>query len=164
LFIEIAKEIISRKPHTRFLWIGGTMDKKFEKECLDKTKSNSLENEIIWLGDVGEDYFNYLNCADGFVLTSVKESFSMVTVEALLLGLPIVTQNCGGVIEILRADIGAIVEEKNNPVLMANEMIKFMDGTYKVDKPKQIERAKEFDSAKTGKHWDDILERYFNRI
>jgi len=164
LFIEIAKEILSRKPNTRFLWIGGTTDKKFEKECLDRTKSNSLDKNIIWLGDVDEDYYNYFNCADGFVLTSVKESFSMVTVEALLLGLPIVTQNCGGVTEILRADIGKIVEEKNNSVLMANEMIKFMEGTYKVDKAKQIERAKEFDSAKIGKHWNDILERYYNRI
>ncbi len=163
LFIDIANEIIKRKANVKFLWIGGTTDKKFEKECFNKSKSNSLENKIIWLGDVGEDYYNYLNCADGFILTSIKESFSMVTVEALLLGLPIVTQNCGGVTEILRADIGKIVEEKNNSVLMANEMIKFMEGTYKVDKAKQIERAKEFDSVKIGKQWNNILERYFSK-
>ena len=46
---------------------------------------------------------------------------------------------------------------------MANEMIKFMEGTYKVDKEKQKIRAKEFDAEKVGKHWNEILERYFNR-
>ena len=38
-----------------------------------------------------------------------------------------------------------------------------MEGTYKVDKAKQIERAKEFDSVKIGKQWNNILERYFSK-
>ncbi len=163
LFIEIAVEMLKRKPNTRFLWIGGTTDKEFEMECLNRATANSVSDKIIWSGDVGEDYYSYFNCADGFVLTSVKESFSMVTVEALLYGLPVVTQNCGGVSEILGMDIGKIVDSKNNSVLMANEMIKFMEGTYKVDKEKQKIRAKEFDAEKVGKHWNEILERYFNR-
>ena len=157
LFIEIAKVILQQKKNAMFLWLGGTANQRFQEECEDKTNVNSLAGKLIWAGDVAEDYMSYFNCADGFVLTSIKESFSLVTVEALLLGLPVVTQNCGGVVEILRDDIGKVVEEKNNAEKMAAEMIKFMDGTYSVDKPKQLLRAKEFDVAVISKQWNEIL-------
>ena len=49
------------------------------------------------------------------------------------------------------------MEEKNNAEKMAAEMIKFMDGTYTVDKPKQLLRAKEFDVAVICKQWNEIL-------
>ncbi len=160
LFIEIAKELLKKKNNVKFLWIGGTANKSFEKQCINETDSALLKEKIIWLGDVADEYYRYFSSADGFVLTSNKESFSLVTVEALLLGLPIVTQNCGGVLEILKNDIGKIVEKKNNAVLMATEMIHFMDGVYIVDKTKQLERAKEFDSATIAQHWNGILERY----
>ncbi len=163
LFIDIAGEILKTKSNVKFMWIGGTVDTSFEKLCKDKTVEGKLSDSVIWLGDVAEEYYGYMNCADGFVLTSEKESFSLVTVEALLLGLPVVTQNCGGVKEILQNDIGKIVEEKNDVVRMAVEMMKFMGGEYKVDKEKQTERAKQFDSVAIGKHWNDILERYFNK-
>ena len=157
LFIEIAKVIIQQKKNAMFLWLGGTANQRFQEECEGKTNVNLLAGKIIWAGDAAEDYMSYFNCADGFVLTSIKESFSLVTVEALLLGLPVVTQNCGGVVEILRDDIGKVVVEKNNAEKMAAEMIKFMDGTYSVDKPKQLLRAKEFDVAVVCKQWNEIL-------
>jgi glycosyltransferase involved in cell wall biosynthesis len=160
LFVEIASIIIKSKPDTTFLWIGGTINSHFEKACKELADEHHVSNNIIWAGDVAEKYHEYFNCADGFVLTSEKESFSMVTVEALLYGLPVVTQNCGGVIEILKNDIGKIVREKNDASRMAAEMICFMDGIYKVDKEKQILRASEFDTSIISKRWNDILAKY----
>jgi hypothetical protein len=43
---------------------------------------------------------------------------------------------------------------------MVNEMISFMNGIYKVDKEKQIMRAREFDVSVISKRWNEILEKY----
>ncbi len=122
LFIEVAHEIIHTHPDVMFIWIGGANLKSFEISCKQKAASLNLSGKISWITNPGSDYLNYFNCANGFVLTSKKESFSLVTLEALLLGLPVVAQDCGGVKEILQNDIGKIVEEKENPKKMANEM------------------------------------------
>ena len=112
------------------------------------------------MDSVGEEYQNYFNCADGFILTSKKESFSLVTVEALLLGLPVVTHDCGGVREILKEDIGVIVKEKNNVTQFAEAMVHFMDNSHAHDKAKGIARAQEFDISIWSQKWNAILDNY----
>ena len=161
LFIDIAVEFLNSNPLTKFMWIGGTNDSEFEKICKEKAKQMGVAQNIIWLGDAGSDYYNYFNCADGFVLTSIKESFSIVTLEAMLLKLPIVAQNCIGVKEVLGEDVGEIIEEINNPKLMVLAMKGFMNKTLEVDGKAQIKRAKSFDIAIWGAKWNSILENYF---
>ena len=161
LFTEIAKEIITTHPNSIFIWIGGANINAFEILCKQTAVSLNLSDKIIWITNPGSDYLNYFNCANGFVLTSKKESFSLATLEAILLGLPVVAQDCDGVREILQNDIGKIVEERENPKRMADEMRKYMDGTYKTDIEKGRERAKEFDISIWSKKWSEILNDYF---
>ncbi len=162
LFIEIAAEIIKTSPNTMFLWIGGVNNTAFEESRRNKIDKLGLTNKIIWLGQQNADYYNYFNCADGFVLTSEKESFSLVTLEALLLGLPIVVQDCGGVKEILGNDIGKIIEQNNSVILMAKAMIDYMTGEVKNDVKKGEERAAEFDIRIWAKKWNAILLNFLN--
>lgn len=160
LFIDIACELIKTKPNTVFLWIGGTADVEFSNQCKNKAKQKKVTDNIIWIDSVGEEYQNYFNCADGFILTSKKESFSIVTLEALLLGLPIVTHDCGGVKEILRDDVGTIVKEKNSVSQFTEAMILYMNNTSLHNKSKGIERAREFDIEIWSKKWNTILDNY----
>jgi glycosyltransferase involved in cell wall biosynthesis len=160
LFIEIAAEVCKSQPNTLFMWIGSTPEMAIMESCQKKTNELSLTNKIIWQTNDPDNYYNYFNCADGFVLTSIKESFSLVTIEALILELPIVAQNCGGVKEILGNDIGTIVEEINNPKKMAEEIIKFMSGLHIIDIEKGKQRAYEFDIVKGAKKWNNILINY----
>lgn len=157
LFLEVAFEIVKKYPNTRFMWIGNAADRSLKNLCEIKTEDLKLSENIIWMHNSKLDYYNYFNCADGFVLTSIKESFSLVTLEALLLELPIVAQGCEGVKEILRNDIGKIIDEKNNVKKISEEMIKYMEGEYLVDKEKGRERAKEFDISIWSKKWNQIL-------
>jgi glycosyltransferase involved in cell wall biosynthesis len=161
LFIDIAKEVLKTHPNALFMWIGGASIKEFELDCKQKAASLNLSDKIIWITEPGDNYLNYFKCADGFVLTSKRESFSLVTIEALLLELPVVANNCVGVTEILRKDVGKIVEEESNTKEMANEMLKFMNGTYILDVEKGKQRAKEFDIKIWSKKWNEILNDYF---
>ena len=164
LFIEIANELAKLNPNILFIWIGQIQNRELEKICNQKVSSLGLNNKIKWIFNAGSDYYNYFNCADGFVLTSKKESFSLVTIEALLFSLPIVAQDCEGVKEILQQDIGKIVKQKNDAEVMANEMLKFMNGEYIVNKELQTQRACEFDISIWATKWNNILLDYFQEL
>jgi glycosyltransferase involved in cell wall biosynthesis len=160
LFIDIAFELLKVKPGARFLWIGGANDQAYADSMKNIAAHKNISDRIIWIDSAGDEYLNYFHCADGFVLTSKKESFSIVTVEALLLGLPVVTHDCGGVKEILREDIGTIVPEKNAVDQFVRAMIFYMDDRSLHHKSKGIERAKEFDIEIWSKKWNTILDNY----
>lgn len=162
LFINIACELLKTQPNTVFLWIGATTDKVYANQCKTKASQKNVADKIIWIDSVGEEYQHYFNCADGFVLTSKKESFSIVTLEALLLGLPIVTHDCGGVKEILREDVGTIVKEKNNVSQFVETMSSHMNDLILHNKVKGIERAQEFDIKIWSKKWNTILDNYID--
>ena len=162
LFIDIASELLKKQPNTVFLWIGGTADKQYASQCQTKALQKNISNKIIWIDSTGDEYQNYFSCADGFVLTSKKESFSIVTLEALLFGLPVVTHDCGGVKEILKEDIGTIVSDKNNVNQFVDAMNSYMNDKSLHNKIRGIERAQEFDIEIWSKKWNTILDKYID--
>lgn len=162
LFIDIAFEIVKTAPNTLFMWIG-VKENELLQECKERVSQLGLSEKIRWIEHVGSDYFSYFNCADGFVLTSIKESFPLVSLEALCLELPIVSQDCGGIREILKDDLGQIIYKMNAPDLMAEAMIKYMSGELKHDVEKGKQRASEYDINKEAARWNKILIDYFNK-
>jgi glycosyltransferase involved in cell wall biosynthesis len=157
LFLNTAAEILKSHPATTFLWLGSTPDISYKKACEQHAVNLGITRKVLWHTPEFEQYVRYLNCADGFMLTSVRESFSMVTVEALLLGLPVVAQDCGGVSEILEEETGVIVKELNNPAAMALPMLEFMKGIRKLNQLKAKQKAESFDIAIWAPRWKDML-------
>ena len=51
------------------------MARAYAKAAYQIAKENNLTEKIIWTGNLGDEYLNYFNCADGFMLCSKKESF-----------------------------------------------------------------------------------------
>jgi glycosyltransferase involved in cell wall biosynthesis len=112
LFIEIANEIIKIKPENHFIWFGNQNDTPLYLYCIALQKAYHLENKITWAGDLGIDFLSHFRQIDGLVLTSGFESFSMITLEAIALGKPVVTHHCGGVVEILEAGYPVLADNK----------------------------------------------------
>jgi len=163
LFIDIACELKKQHLEFKMMWIGASAkNSNIEEQCRLYAKEKNVEDVISWLGEVGNEFYNYFAAANGFVLTSEYESFSMVTVEALLLGLPVVANNCGGVSEILANGYGFVSREKNNAKEMADKMKEIMaKSVTTTDKQMLIDKGNEFDSLIIGKAWIEILN---NRI
>ena len=68
-----------------------------------------LSKHVTFLGYV-EDPSLLLARADCFVLSSIREGFSLVTIEAMMAGVPVVATRCGGPEEILRdGETGTLV-------------------------------------------------------
>ena len=144
-------------------------------------EKNKLEDLIVrleltkrvYLMGHKKDIFSYLKSADLFVLSSKREGFPNVIVEAMACGLPIVSTDCkSGPREILAPDsdevyflkddieyskYGVLVPE-NNIELLAQGIKKICDNTL-LDKykSKSLERAKNFDKS-------IIIEQYVKLI
>jgi glycosyltransferase involved in cell wall biosynthesis len=160
LFIQLAEQFKTLKPESKFIWLGDNIDDPaYKKICLEKSRHL---NNLIWIHEKGEAYINYMNCCDGFILTSNVESFSLVTLEAMALGKPVVVNNCGGVSEIINSkEIGTIIETKNDVQQFVSAMTTIMDKKVIVDTEKAIERTKTFDVSISAALWNAILTQYF---
>jgi UDP-glucose:(heptosyl)LPS alpha-1,3-glucosyltransferase len=125
LFIETAAELKKRTSNFKMLWISsGSPNSVSELIYKSFAKKMDVEDKIVWL-ESKDSYYEYFNCADGLLLTSKLESFSLVTLEALHLGLPIVANNCIGVNEILNNEYGAVINDAT-AILLCEEMMKVM--------------------------------------
>jgi L-malate glycosyltransferase len=160
-FVRIASELLKQEPNTHFLWIGGTDtgDSLYAQALAKKLK---IDEKVSWVSERIEDYFDYLNVADGFVLTSFRESLSMVTLEAAALGKPFVSFNSGGPKEIFRAGMGVVVDSWNVRDLIS-AMLQVMRGEIYLDAKISRARASEFDVTVIVRRWEQIIRQYVTK-
>ena len=159
LFVELAKDLLDRGRDAHFVWIGGS-ENAYGVYARRTAEALGVSRRVHFVGAQADDYYSYLDAADAFVLTSFKESFSIVTVEAAYLGKPVVARDCGGVSEILTDRMGTIVRSWNRADLVA-AMGQVMDGRLSFDAAAARARAREFDVAARVEHWERTLEKYF---
>lgn len=154
LFIELAQRFVNEK-YVKFIWLGNNYDNPvYESQLINSTKG--LTN-LTWVNKRSAAYKDYLNACNAFVLTSQFESFSMVTIEALAAGKPVVVNNCVGVNEILRNDIGKIIAPKNDVNQFVTEMKRVMEGKAPSSIEMGIERALEFNKKYAIEKWNKLL-------
>lgn len=73
---------------------------QYDKDIKDFTKSNKLD-KLVHFRAHSEDVNIFYDAIDIFVMASEGETFGMVTIEAMLSGLPIIATNSAGTPEIL---------------------------------------------------------------
>jgi len=120
-----------------------------------------IRNRITWAGLLrNNDYYEYLNLTDAFVLTSSRESFSIVSLEALYLKKPIVSFDCGGIKEIVNDKLGYILNSWNTNE-MVEVMIKVMDDHSWFDPDLARKTAETYAIENQIKEWEKIMLSYF---
>jgi glycosyltransferase involved in cell wall biosynthesis len=160
LFIELVQEMTSRGHKVHFVWIGSGMGRGYKPFVEGTARYLNVADRISWVGPRSEDYYDYLQAADGFVLTSFRESFSMVTVEAAYLGKPVVAFDCGGVKEIIKDGMGVIVNSWNRADLVT-ALESAMKGEINFDPDFARKEVSQFDAPRQAIKWQSILGSYF---
>ena len=94
-----------------------------QRPMLEKyIKENNLENFVELKGFIKNPY-PYLKQADLFVCSSIAEGFSTVVSESVVLGVPVLTTDCAGMVDILGdSEYGMIVD--NNEDDLYNGLVK----------------------------------------
>ncbi len=85
-----------------------------------------LDPDQLLLGSC-DDVLALMSKLDLVVVPSVAESFSLVALEAMHLGLPVVATRVGGLVDLVRdGETGRLVEPRN-PVALATAVIELLD-------------------------------------
>lgn len=160
-FIELAKIIIEQYPNVYFIWLGSDSKSAMNTYLTQYSNELGISKKIRWVDSLKQkEYYQYFTTVDSLILTSSRESFSIVTLEAMYLGKPVISLDCGGPSEIVENQTGMILESWNNADI-AKVMVKYMnkETNYSPIVAKQI--ANQFDIKKQSKYFNNIISQYF---
>lgn len=131
-----------------------------ETELKNFVAQNHLGNKVEFLGFQKNPY-PYIKNADLFVCSSVKEGYSTVVTESVLLETPVITTDCSGMAEILdNGNTGIITENDGNALYKGLKTILSDENLRQNLKQKTIERAIFLKNRKTY----DKIENLINSI
>ena len=153
-----AFNISSKKLKSRLVIIGEGQ----ERSSIEKyVKDENMDNEIILLGYQSNPW-KYLTNSDLFILSSKWEGFGNVIVEAMLLGIPVISSDCpSGPSEILeKGKLGDLfsVGDHNRLATLIEEKLNNIDQSR--DKADLAKKASSLYSIEIiSKQYDDILSK-----
>lgn len=157
LLIEAFKLVKEKVNNTKLHIIGdGELRDKIEEKIIEL----DLKNDVILRGK-REDINAELNKANVFVLSSNYEGLPLSVLEAMSCGLPIVSTNAGGVIDIVKNEINGLIVERNNKVELANAMIKMCDNKKLIKDmgTKSHELSEKYDIKKVANEYENLYLR-----
>ncbi|MRI31607.1 glycosyltransferase [Endozoicomonas sp. OPT23] len=107
---------------------------ELEQELKALTETLGVRDRVLFLGMV-KDAQVYFKAFDSFVLTSDREPFGMVLLEAMTAGLPTIISNCGGAPEVVGPHARSFTFGD------ANELAKEMINVYQTSEKEKISAA-----------------------
>ncbi len=158
IFTEIAAKVIKQHPDSAFVWFGGNHQSGYSEYAKKQAELLGLGNKIIWAGAIKDGYADHVNAADGMMLTSHRDSFPLVMIEAAALGKPIVAFDSGGISEFLNDDRMGIIINSRDTDLFKDALIKVMESPENYDPEISKKRAGEFDKTNRGVEWKTLME------
>ena len=92
-------EVLAELPDIELIIVG---DGPEHENLNEKANTLSIMDRVIFTGSISEELkFQYLNNSDVYVLSSVHEGFGIVLQEAMQVGLPIVSTDYGGQVDLI---------------------------------------------------------------
>lgn len=136
-----------------------------EKESLQGlVKTNHLENNIRFLGFQSNPY-PIMHSSDLFVCPSREEGLSTVTIEAIILGKPVVSTDVSGAKEILgyNNEFGLVVENSTNGIYEGIKSFLDNKALFEYYGQKATERSAFFETSQTVKQAESLFEKVLGR-
>lgn len=149
ILIDAFKIVNKKIPNTHLTILGeGDLKEQLNMKALEL----NLDQNISFV-DFKRNPYPYYYYSDLYILTSRWEGFPNTLLEALACETKIVAVDCkSGPREILKDGIYGVLSEENNPVELANNVIKYIN-----DKNKTKDRANYFSIDKIIKEYERVL-------
>lgn len=101
--------------------------------------------------------YKYVSKMDWFVCSSYKEGYSTAVTESVIVGTPVVTTDCAGMREILGTEAGFIVDNTDDALKNALELVLTDKSLFVKYKKGAIGRSSTFSREKTLKEFEDFI-------
>ena len=121
LFIEVARRVLSVRPETQFLLVGGGPD-----EAALRESARDLGGNVRFLG-VRYDVPALLDTFDVFLLCSDYEGMPVTLIEAMVAGVPVVSTSVGGVPEVVKEGQTGFMAPQGDVAGLAEAVVRLLD-------------------------------------
>lgn len=158
--IEAMPEVVEKFSNIKLVVIGEGGERKNLEKLIENLK---LENHVILLGRQKE-IPKLLKSSDIFALPSRREAFGMVLLEAMLIPLPIIASNVGGIPEIIIDGKTGILIESENSSAIAENLKKLISSEKKRAEMAQAEFQRvleNFDAKKMAQEYEKVYKKTF---
>lgn len=124
------------------------------------TKVYQLEDKVKTFGKI-LDVHSILSIADLFLLPSEQESFGLAALEAMACGIPVISSNAGGIIEVNKDGYSGFVSSVGDVQSMAWNAIKLLkdENLLSLFKEQAEQQALLFDNSLVIPIYKDLYER-----
>ena len=157
ILIHAAKKVIDKIPNTKFLIVGdGPERAKLE----NLTKELHLAQNVIFTGKISEDeLIRCYSIADIFSIHTLHEGFGIVYIEAMSMGLPIVTTYAHGNEDIIENGKNGFMVEPNNPDKLAEKIIFLLvndEIRNEIARHNREEAVEKYDLNNIARRWKEL--------
>lgn len=140
MLTSVFNRLFEEKRKSKLIIIGDYERNQFE---YDKVQKNLNEN-ILLVGPK-DNVSDYMFCADAFVLSSRIEGMPLVVLEALSVGLPIITTPVGGVIDIIQEQINGFISDSFDSDHFYNAILSYLNANVNQIAEIKNQNFKKFD-------------------
>jgi glycosyltransferase involved in cell wall biosynthesis len=136
LFLATAKYLAGRIPKSNFVIAGGGR----QKESLQRLIVESgLQERVALLGE-RNDVYDVLRAMDILLICSDHEGIPMVMLEAMALGITVVSRRVGGIPEVIRDRVNGILVPSDSPADFGNACLSIFEKPHLRDNLTKIAR------------------------
>ncbi len=161
--IDIMYILVKKDPEIKLTLVGDGIQKE---EIISKIKELKLEKNIILTGYLNSyEVEKEMLKSSIYLLPSIRESFGLVLLEAMNVGLPIVAfDTSSGAKTLLKEDTGILIENRDKEAF-AKKVIELLENRKLIStySKKSKETVKNYTSESALKYWKNLLKSLENR-
>jgi glycosyltransferase involved in cell wall biosynthesis len=132
--LRAAKQVIDIKQEVKFISVGGTWDEQYYKDLSRMRKQLDLTTDNFVFHRFTYDIGTFYKSGSIFALTSEREPFGLVLLEAMRAGLPVVTTDSGGPSEIVEEGKTGYLVPIGDYRITANRILHLLNEPEEADK------------------------------
>lgn len=122
ILIKSVKIVKIRYPQIKLLIIG---DGEFRKNLEERVNELNIKDNVVFMG-FREDVFAFLALTDIYAHISLQEALGMSLLEAMIMGIPSIAANTGGIPEIIKSSKNGVLVEPD-PEAIAEAIIRLYE-------------------------------------
>ncbi|MCK3677782.1 glycosyltransferase [Lactiplantibacillus plantarum] len=158
--LDLLVKIIQELPVQIRLNVAGKGNKKSEKRFLRLLKNHGISKQVNWNGPkMGHALVEHYKSSSVFISTSRTEGFSLVILEALSLGLPVISFKTAGAVEILQGGRYGVLVDNYDTKKFAQALLRMLNDHELLAKYQalSLERAKDFKLERILQEWRELF-------
>lgn len=135
------------------------------EELLYLRKELNLEKQVHFVARVPkEQVITYMQQSHLLLLPSLKEGIANVVIEAMALGLPVISTLCGGIEELIEDEITGWLTNTADPEAMTRAILNFLDKQQNVIEQVRIKARKKIEEQHTEAKMIAGMEAFYQQL